>query len=319
MEQLIIIGSGCAGLTAAIYAARAELAPLVLAGDEPGGQLSLTTAVENFPGFPEGIMGPEIMEMFQRQAERFGARIEYKRVKAAELRSDGPHKLVLSDDSVLEACALIVATGARPHKLGLASEEALRNRGVSYCATCDGALYRQVPVAVVGGGDSALEEALFLSRFASKVTVIHRRDSLRASKIMQERALANDKLEFIWDAVVAEILDVAKGEVTGVKIRNVRSGEERVIDCQAVFPAIGHVPNTEPFKGQLKLDERGYVQLKSGQRSLTDIEGVFAAGDCADAIYRQAVTAAGMGCRAAIDAERWLESSRCALRETGGA
>jgi thioredoxin reductase (NADPH) len=311
MEQIVIAGSGCAGLTAAIYAARAELDPLVLAGEEPGGQLSETTSVENFPGFPDGILGPDIMERFQQQAEKFGARIKFLSVRSAELMNGGPQRLTLSDDSVLETCALIVATGARPRKLGLSSEELLRNKGVSYCATCDGALYRNVPVAVVGGGDSALEEAIFLSRFASKVYVIHRRDTLRASKIMQERALANEKLEFVWNAVVTDILDVEKGEVTGIQVKNIKTAEQKVLACQAVFPAIGHLPNTEPFRGQLKLDERGYVMLPDGHRSITSVNGVFVAGDCADSIYRQAATAAGMGCRAAIDAERWLESEAC--------
>lgn len=310
MEELVIVGSGCAGLTAAIYAARAELDPLVLAGAEPGGQLSETTSVENYPGFPGGILGPEVMESFQAQAERFGARIDDVSLENCRLECAGPHTLNLSNGKTLETHGLIVATGARPRWLGIESETALRNKGVSSCATCDGALYRDVPIAVVGGGDSAMEEALFLSRFGSKILVIHRRDTLRASKIMQERAFANEKIEIQWNSVVDEILDVERDEVTGIVIRDVETGETRTLECRAVFMAIGHTPNTEPFRGQLKLNEHGYVLLPDAGRSLTAIEGVFAAGDCADSIYRQAVTAAGMGCRAAIDAERWLESRR---------
>lgn len=310
MEELVIIGSGCAGLTAAIYAARAELEPLLLAGDEPGGQLSETTSVENYPGFPEGILGPEIMESFQEQAERFGTRVLDTSLERCTLTCGGPHTLHLTNGRTLKANAVIIATGARPRWLGLDSESALRNKGVSSCATCDGALYRDVPIVVIGGGDSAMEEAMFLSRFGSKIMVIHRRDELRASKIMRERAFANEKIEFYWNSVVEEILDVEKDEVTGVVIRNVMTKETTTLDCKAVFLAIGHVPNTDAVKGQLNLNEQGYVLLPDAGRSLTSVEGVFAAGDCADSIYRQAVTAAGMGCRAAIDAERWLESKR---------
>ncbi len=308
MEELVIIGSGCAGLTAAIYAARAELKPLVLAGAEPGGQLSETTLVENYPGFPEGILGPEVMESFQEQAERFGTRFKDTTLERCTLKCGGPHTLHLANDETVEASAVIIATGARPRWLGLDSENALRNKGVSSCATCDGALYRDVPIAVIGGGDSAMEEAMFLSRFGSKIMVIHRREELRASKIMQERAFANEKIEFHWNSVVEEILDVEKDEVTGIVIRDVMTDETKTLDCKAVFLAIGHVPNTDAVKGQLKLNDQGYVLLPDAGRSLTSVEGVFAAGDCADSIYRQAVTAAGMGCRAAIDAERWLES-----------
>ncbi len=308
MEQIIIAGAGCAGFTAAIYAARAELQPLVLTGDLLGGQLSETTSVENYPGFPAGVMGHEIMHAFQQQAKKFGAKIKMASIQSCQLKPGGPHKLTLSNNEQIEAPALIIATGARPRWLGLDSEQALRNKGVSSCATCDGALYRDVPVAVVGGGDTAMEEASFLSRFASKVIVIHRRDELRASKIMQERAFDNDKIEFKWNSVVDQVLDVDKDEVTGIVVKNVDSGEKSTIDCKALFLAIGHIPNTDVFKDQLKMDKEGYIILNDGARSQTNIDGVFAAGDCADHVYRQAVTAAGMGCRAAIDAERWLQA-----------
>jgi len=306
MEKVIIVGSGCAGLTAAIYTARAGLKPLVLIGDDQGGQLSLTTDVENFPGFPDGIMGPEVMENFEQQARRFGAGLEYETVTGLSLQNGGPQTLKLDSGGELECESLIIATGARPRWLGLESEEKLKNRGVSACATCDGALYRDVPVAVVGGGDTALEEALFLTRFASKVTLIHRRDALRGSKIMQERVLANDKIEVAWDSVVDEIADLQKNEVTGAVLRNVKTDEKTLLTCAALFVAIGHSPNTDPFAGQLDMDADGYILMPIAERSLTSVEGVFVAGDCADHVYRQAVTAAGMGCRAAIDCERWL-------------
>ena len=310
MENLVIAGSGCAGLTAAIYSARAELNPLVLGGDKPGGQLAETTVVENYPGFAEGTMGPELMMAFQKQAQRFDTRIRAARIASAELQNRGPQRLTLDNGDTLETRALIIATGARPRWLGIPSETALRNKGVSSCATCDGALFRNVPVTVVGGGDSALEEALFLTRFASEVIVIHRRENLRASVIMQEEAFANDKISFVWDSVVEEIKDVDKDEVTGVVVKNKKTGERSTIDCKAVFVAIGHIPNTESFKQSLKLDEQGYVMCPDKGRSLTCVEGVFVAGDCADSVYRQAITAAGMGCRAAIDAERWLQTQR---------
>lgn len=307
MEKMIIVGSGCAGLTAAIYAARAELDPLVIVGDEPGGQLSETTTVENYPGFPDGIFGAQVVNDFRKQAERFGARMKNAHITGSELQDGGPHKLQTADGEDIEARSVVLATGARPRWLGLESEQALRNKGVSSCATCDGALYRDVPVAVVGGGDSAMEEAIFLSRFASKVVIVHRRDKLRASPIMQERALANEKIEVHWNSVVDEVLDVDKDEVNGVVVRDVYTGDKQTLALKALFLAIGHIPNTEPFKKYLKLDDDGYIKLKDGGLSLTDIDGVFAAGDCADYRYRQAVTAAGMGCRAAIDAERWLQ------------
>ncbi|MFW5996522.1 MAG: thioredoxin-disulfide reductase [Lentisphaeria bacterium] len=308
MEKVIIAGSGCAGLTAAIYAARAELEPLVLAGAEFGGQLSETTSVENYPGFPDGVFGAQLMDEFKKQAEKFGARIQVKEVTGSELKNGGPHKLWTNDNEELECRSLIVATGARAKWLGLESEQALRNKGVSSCATCDGALYRDVPVAVVGGGDSAMEEAIFLSRFASKVTIIHRRDQLRASPIMQERVLANDKIEVQWNSVIDEVLDVEQDEVTGLAVKDVNTGDKSTIDVKGLFLAIGHIPNTEAFTDYLETDDDGYLVLCDGGESFTNIEGVFAAGDCADKRYRQAVTAAGMGCRAAIDAERWLQA-----------
>ncbi|MFW6414173.1 MAG: thioredoxin-disulfide reductase [Verrucomicrobiota bacterium] len=308
MEKVIIAGSGCAGLTAAIYAARAELEPLVLAGAEFGGQLSETTSVENYPGFPDGVFGAQLMDEFKKQAEKFGGRIQVKEITGSELKNGGPHKLWTNDNEELECRSLIVATGARAKWLGLESEQALRNKGVSSCATCDGALYRDVPVAVVGGGDSAMEEAIFLSRFASKVTIIHRRDQLRASPIMQERVLANDKIEVQWNSVIDEVLDVEQDEVTGLAVKDVNTGDKSTIDVKGLFLAIGHIPNTEAFTDYLETDDDGYLVLCDGGESFTNIEGVFAAGDCADKRYRQAVTAAGMGCRAAIDGERWLQA-----------
>ena len=305
MEKITIIGSGPAGLTAAIYAARAELAPLVLAGTMPGGQLTQTTEIENYPGFAEGVQGFDLMVTFRQQAERFGARVENCAVTSVEFNPGRAHVLVCDDGTRVETRAVIIANGARPRWLGLPSEEALKNKGVSSCATCDGAFFRDVPIAVVGGGDSAMEEAQFLTHFGSKVYVIHRREQLRASQIMQERTLSNPKIEVVWNAVVEEILDIAKDEVTGIRIKDVVSGKTRVIDCGAVFVAIGHIPNTEPFEGKLDM-EGGYILLKDPARTFTSVEGVFVAGDCADQMYRQAITAAGMGCKAAMDAERWL-------------
>ncbi len=307
MEKLVIVATGAAGLTAAIYSARANLDPLVLAGDVTGGQLTTTTDVENYPGFEDGIMGPELMDKMQAQAKRFGARLQQGYVQDCELTDGGPHKLHLQGGKTIECEALIVATGASPRKLGLDSERKLENKGVSYCATCDGFFFRGVPIAVVGGGDSALEEGLFLTKFGTKVYIIHRRDEFRASKIMADRALAHDKIEVVWDSVVEEVLDVEKGEVTGVRVRNVKTDETRVIEVGGFFAAIGHIPNTQAFGKQLKVDEAGYI-LVDGDSSRTSVEGVFAAGDCADHVYRQAITAAGMGCRAAIDAERWLSA-----------
>ena len=299
--RVLIVGSGPAGYTAAVYAARAELEPLMLAGFQFGGQLMLTTDVENYPGFPEGITGPEMMDVFQKQAERFGTRILFDDATRIDL-SQRPFR-VETDEQQLEADALILATGASARWLGIESETRLQNKGVSACATCDGALYRGKPMAVVGGGDTAIEEALFLTRFATEVAVIHRRDELRASKIMQERARKNEKIRFVWDSVVDEVL--GDEFVTGVRVRNVKTDETSEIPVEALFIAIGHVPNTELLRGQLDLDDVGYIRVTPG-RSLTNVEGVFACGDAMDPVYRQAVTAAGTGCMAAIDAERWL-------------
>ena len=300
--KLLIVGSGPAGYTAAVYAARAQLSPVVVAGMAFGGQLMLTTDVENYPGFPEGVTGPEMMEMFQKQAERFGAEILMEDATQVDL-SRRPFQ-VRTDGGNFSADALIVATGASARWLGLPSEQEFMNRGVSACATCDGALYRDKPMAVVGGGDTAMEEALFLTRFATVVHVIHRRDELRASRIMAERARRNPKIEFVWNSVVDEIVGDANG-VTGVRVRDVDGGETRTLDVQACFVAIGHQPNTGLFEGVLETRENGYLAVRDGSTH-TNMEGVFACGDVMDATYRQAVTAAGTGCMAALDAERWL-------------
>jgi len=308
LEQVVVIGSGCAGYTAAVYAARANLAPLVLTGAMPGGLLTTTSIVENYPGFAEGIDGTDLMIQMQSQAERFGARVQFgSTVEVVDL-AERPFKLTVDGQEVL-AQTLIIASGAGHRHLGLESEEKLEKKGVTYCATCDGALpmFRDQPLVVVGGGDSACEEATYLTRFASKVYLIHRRDELRASKIMAERALGNEKIEPVWDSVVTEVLDVAEDKVTGVRVKNVKTEGESVIDCAGVFIAIGHVPNTQIFKGQIDMDDAGYVTRVEGSR--TSVEGVFVAGDCSDNVYRQAVTAAGMGCAAAIDAERFLAAS----------
>jgi thioredoxin reductase (NADPH) len=299
--RVLIVGSGPAGYTAAIYSARAGLQPVMLAGLLSGGQLMITTDVENYPGYPEAVTGPSMMEDFQKQAERFGAKLFFEDATRVDLSQRA--FVVETDDRRFTADALLIATGASAQWLGLESETRLQNLGVSACATCDGALFKDKPMAVVGGGDTAMEEALFLTRFATKVTVIHRRDQLRASKIMQERALGHEKIEFVWNAVVEEVL----GEefVTGVRIRGVASGEQSEIPVEALFVAIGHQPNTELFHDQLDLDEQGYVLVAPGT-TRSSVEGVFACGDCADKVYRQAVTAAGTGCMAAIDAERWL-------------
>jgi thioredoxin reductase (NADPH) len=299
--RVLIAGSGPAGYTAAIYTARAELEPVMLAGLQFGGQLMLTTDVENYPGFPEGVAGPAMMEMFQKQAERFGTRILMEDATRIDL---GRRPFAVeSEEHRFSADALVIATGATARWLGLPSEQRLLNRGVSACATCDGALYRGKEMAVVGGGDTAMEEALFLTRFASKVTVIHRRDQLRASKIMQERAFRNDKIEFLWDSVVDEVL--GEDYVTGVRVQNRKAGSSRELPVEAVFMAIGHKPNTDVVRGQLELDDVGYVKVEPGS-SRTSVAGVFACGDVMDPTYRQAITAAGTGCMAAIDAERWL-------------
>ncbi len=305
MEKLIIIGCGAAGLTAAIYAARANLNPLVLAGPLPGGLLTQTSDVENFPGFPEAINGYELMLKLQQQAERFGTRVENETVQSVVLKNGGPQSLTLGSGKVLECEALIVATGASPRWLGLESEKKFLNKGVSACATCDGAFFRNVPVAVVGGGDSAMEEANFLTHFASEVHLIHRRDAFRAFPIMVERSKANPKIVFHLNSTVSDIY--GDKDVDGVEIKNVQTGAVEKIPCKGYFAALGHIPNTAVFKGLLDMDEGGYLILQ-GQSSQTNVEGVFGAGDCADHVYRQAVTAAGMGCRAAIDVERWLNS-----------
>ena len=302
MEKLVIIGSGPAGLTAAVYAARANLNPLLIAGNLPGGLLTQTSEVENFPGFPEGINGFELMLAMQNQAEKFGTRIEINTVEAVNF-SDNAHTITLEDGNVVTAQAVIIATGASPRWLGLESESRLKNCGVSACATCDGAFFTDLDVVVAGGGDSAMEEALFLTKFAKSVTVVHRRNELRASKIMAERALAHEKIKFVWNAQIVEVL--GDKEVSGVKVRDNASGVESVIDCQGLFVALGHEPQTALFKGQINMDEKGFIQLECNT-SLTNIPGVFAAGDCADSRYRQAITAAAAGCRAAIDAERFL-------------
>jgi thioredoxin reductase (NADPH) len=304
MEQVVIMGSGCAGLTAALYAARANLKPLVIAGSHPGGLLATTTTVENYPGFPDGIDGYELTVRMQKQAQRFGARIQLGVVEALDL-SRQPLGLTI-DGERIEAETLIVASGASHRRLGLESESKLENKGLTYCATCDGALpiFRNQPLVVVGGGDSACEEAMFLARFGSIVYLAHRRDTLRASKIMAERLFSNPKVQPIWDSVVVDIADVSQGKVTGVRLKNLKTGAESLLPCAGVFVAIGHLPNTQLFKGVLDMDEHGYIIAKRG--TATNVPGVFVAGDCADRVYRQAVTAAGSGCAAAIDAERYL-------------
>lgn len=302
MENVVIVGTGCAGLTAAIYTGRANLSPLVLEGRQPGGQLTTTTDVENFPGFPEGVNGPELIMRMHQQAERFGARFQFGTVEAFEV-VDGVKRLKV-DGEWLETKALIIASGASPRYLGLDREMELVGHGLTSCATCDGAFYRDVPVCVIGGGDSAAEEATFLTRFASKVYLIHRRDELRASKIMADRALSNPKIEPIWDTVVTEYLTDDRNEMRAVKLENRKTGAASELAVKCVFVAIGHEPNTGPFRDLLETDENGYLIQKGG--TATDVPGVFAAGDVADHVYRQAVTAAGEGCAAAIDAERWL-------------
>ena len=304
-RQVIILGSGPAGLTAAIYAARADLHPLVVSGNEPGGQLTLTTEVDNYPGYPEGIQGPEMMEQFRAQAERFNTEFRTGQVESVELSGRPFHLWLESQSRELSCDALIVATGASARWLGLESETALRGRGVSACATCDGFFFREREVAVVGGGDTAMEEALFLTKFASKVHVIHRRDELRASQFMQQRAFGNEKISFIWDSVVGEVLSAEGDAVTGLQLRNLKSGACSELSVGGVFMAIGHKPNTDLFREKLELDDMGYIEVRAGS-TYTSVEGVFACGDAADNNYRQAVTAAGTGCMAAIDAERWL-------------
>ena len=303
VRELIIVGGGPAGYTAALYSARANLEPLVIEGFQWGGQLMITSDVENYPGFAEGIMGPQLMADFRRQAERFGAEFIADDVTRVDF-SERPFRVWVGDDEY-RAESVIVATGATARQLGLESERALHGRGVTYCAVCDAAFYRDKEVVVVGGGDSAMEEAIFLTKFASKVTVLHRRDEFRASPIMFDRARANEKIEFVTPVVVEEALGAEGGKLTGVQVRNVETGEASVVPAEGLFVAIGHDPSTKLFLDQLDHDEEGYLVTKPGSTA-TKIEGVFAAGDVVDHVYRQAVTAAGMGCMAALDAERWL-------------
>lgn len=302
-ENILIIGSGPAGLTAAIYAARADLEPLMIEGAQAGGQLMLTTDVENYPGFPDGILGPELMDRFRKQAERFGTRIITADVTKVDFGVH-PFKAWVGGDEY-EANAVIISTGASARWLGVEGEDRLRGFGVSACATCDGFFFKEKRILVVGGGDSAMEEATFLTKFASQVTIVHRRDEFRASKIMIDRALSNDKIDVIWDSVVEEI--TGEDHVTGARLRNVKTDETQELETDGVFVAIGHTPNTELVAGQVDLDDKGYIRAVDG--TATSVPGVFAAGDVVDFVYRQAITAAGTGCAAALDAERWLASS----------
>jgi thioredoxin reductase (NADPH) len=305
VENVVIVGTGCAGLTAAVYTARASLAPLVLEGALPGGQLTTTSEVENFPGFPEGVDGFQLMDNLRRQAAKFGARFEQARVESVDFSAQ-PLKLRTGEREI-RTKTVIIATGASPRMTGMPGEKELYGgKGVTTCATCDGAFYRNLDVAVIGGGDSACEEALFLTRFASKVYLVHRRDALRASKIMAGRTTSHPKIQVVWDSVPVEVQGVGAGAVSGLKVKNVKTGAERVLPVKGIFVAIGHVPNTQPFAQTLDVDGNGYFKPAAGSQVKTRVPGVYVAGDCADHVYRQAVTAAGMGCQAAIEAERWL-------------
>lgn len=313
-HAVVIIGTGPAGFTAAVYAARANLNPVVFRGPEPGGQLVTTTDVENYPGFPDGILGPDMMEKFEGQAKRFGADVRYGTVTQVDF-SERPFKLVVDEETPVLAETVVISTGASAKYLGLPNEKRLLGRGVSACATCDGAFFRNVDVVVVGGGDTAMEEALFLTRFATRVYVVHRRDELRASKIMQDRAMANEKITFVWSSEVVEVL--GENQVEGVRILDLKTNETRDLAVEGLFVAIGHKPNTDIFKDWLEMDSVGYIKTHAGS-TRTNVEGVFASGDAQDSIYRQAVTAAGTGCMAAIDAERYLAEHEAPVHAAQG-
>jgi len=305
VENVVIVGTGCAGLTAAVYTGRANLSPLVVEGNLPGGQLTTTSEVENFPGFPEGVDGYQLMDNVRKQATKFGTRFQQATIKSVDFSSQ-PLKLITTEGEILTK-AVIIATGASPRMTGVPGEKELYGgKGVTTCATCDGAFYRKMDVAVIGGGDSAAEEALFLTRFANKVYFVHRRDSLRASKIMSDRATSHPKIQMVWDSAPVEVLGVKEGGVTGLKIKNVKTGAESVLPIKGLFVAIGHQPNSGPFASALEVDEGGYFKPVNGSQVRTKVPGVYVAGDCADHVYRQAITAAGMGCQAAIEVERWL-------------
>ncbi|MBK5260537.1 MAG: thioredoxin-disulfide reductase [Thermoanaerobaculia bacterium] len=310
--HVVVIGSGPAGCTAALYLSRANLIPLVLEGIQPGGQLTITTDVENFPGFPEGIVGPKLMDLMRQQAERFGAVFRMEQVESVNLRT---HPFEITTDQKIYQCdAVIIASGASAMQIGLPSEKALQGFGVSYCATCDGFFFKGKEIVVVGGGDSAMEEATFLTKFASKVTVVHRREELRASKIMQDRARANPKIEFVLNSTVEEVFGTKEGGVTSLTIRNLKTNEASEMKAQGLFVAIGHTPNTKAYEGQITLDDKGYIVLPHAHSTQTNIQGVFASGDVVDHVYRQAITAAGTGCMAALDCERWLTNERITER-----
>ena len=310
--KVVVIGSGPAGCTAALYLSRANLIPLVLEGLQPGGQLTITTDVENFPGFPEGIQGPKLMDLMRQQAERFGAVFKFEEVQSVNFRTH-PFEII-TDQKTYVAEAVIIASGASAMQIGIPSEKPLQGFGVSYCATCDGFFFKEKEIVVIGGGDSAMEEATFLTKFAKKVTVIHRREEFRASKIMLDRARGNPKIEFILNKVVDEIVGTKDGGVTALKLRDTKTNEASEIKTQGLFVAIGHTPNTKAYAGQIELDERGYIVLPHRHSTVTNIQGVFASGDVVDHVYRQAITAAASGCQAALDCERWLTNERITER-----